>query len=96
MKLFDESISKATRVPYQMKEVAKILLTNKQGGPLAQMTICPGLSSECYTVSTIVVHSAAVFSSVSTCQFLLPFFNMLTNPGALTVCDIVSKYTPVH
>lgn len=92
LELFDENISKVKGLSSQMLQAARLLLTNKQGGPLAQMTISPTLLSECKTLGSIVIHTASVVSSKSTCQVLLPFFNMLTNPAALTV----SKQACMH
>ena len=68
-----------------MLQVARCLLTNQQGGDLAQMKISETLSSECKTLGALVVHTIAVLFSNSKLQILLPFISMLENPASLTV-----------
>ena len=68
-----------------MKHTARLFLTNGQGGPLAQMTLHPGLPSECKTLGTIVAHAISVFSCRENLPILLPFINMMNNPAALAV-----------
>lgn len=85
LELFNQFSSSVKVFPRSMLQAARLLLTNQQGGPLAQMTITPDLPSENITLCSIIVHCMAVFSSNATCHILLPFVNMLTNPAALTV-----------
>ena len=68
-----------------MRQAARLLLTNKQGGTLAQMCISPDLPSENKTLATIVVHAVSIFTSTSKQRILLPFVNMLSDPAALSV-----------
>ncbi len=68
-----------------MLYVAKLLLTNKQGGSLAQMTVIPGLSAEDKTIGAIVMHTVTVLSANVEHPFLLPFLHKMTNPKALAV-----------
>ena len=68
-----------------MRQIARLLLTNKQGGLLRQMSILPDISTECKSLGTIVVHAVTVFTSSSKQPILLPFINMLTNPADLMV-----------
>lgn len=68
-----------------MLHAARCLLTNQQGGDLAQMKVSETLSSECKTLGAVVVHAIAVLLSNSEMQILLPFINMLENPASLTV-----------
>lgn len=68
-----------------MLHTARLLLTNKQGGTLAQMCITPDLPAMCKTLGSIVVHTVAVLDSNSRHHSLLPFVNMMTNPAQLAV-----------
>lgn len=68
-----------------MRQAARLLLTNQQGGPLGQMTVSPELPAECKTLGAVVVHTIAVINCNSRQDILLPFVNMLTNPAALMV-----------
>lgn len=91
LELFNQFTLNVKAFTPSMRQTARLLLTNQQGGPLAQMTITPTLPSECKTLGSIVLHSVAVFSSNSRYQILLPFVNMLTNPAALTVSHYASR-----
>ena len=71
-----------------LHKVAKLLLTNQQGGPLSDMQISPEQPAEFRMLGGIVLHTVAVFGSVfenPEQHFLLPFVNMLTNPEAISV-----------
>lgn len=68
-----------------MLQAARRYLTNKQGGPLAQMRIGPELPSECQMLGAVVVHTFSVISCNSRRAVLQPFVNMTTNPAALAV-----------
>ena len=70
-----------------MKQAAKLLLTNKQGGILEdEMCVSPDLPFDNKMIVSIVVHVIAVIFSNTTHPFLTPFYNMLNNPEALIVC----------
>lgn len=68
-----------------MIQAARLLLTNAQGGPLAQMRITPELPAEFKSLGAVVIHTVAVINSYSKEHILLPFVNMLNNPAALSV-----------
>ena len=74
--------------PARFHEIARLLITNRQGGPLAQMRVTPDQPLEYKILSRIVLHTASIFSSISEDpkgHFLLPFINMLTAPETLSV-----------
>ena len=68
-----------------MLQAARCLLTNQQGGDLAQMKISETLNSECKTQGAVVVHTIAVLLSHSKMEVLYPFIKMLENPASLMV-----------
>lgn len=74
-----------------MLQAARQLLTNQQGGILAQMKVSENQTSELKTLGCIVVHVISVLFSNSKLQVLLPFVKMLENPVALSVSIIISK-----
>ena len=92
MELFGQFTLSVKAFTPSMRRTAQLLLTNQQGGPLAQMTITPTLPSECKALGSIVIHSVVAFSSNSRYHILLPFVNMLTNPAALTVNNYACGY----
>ncbi len=70
----------------RMCHTARLLLTNKQGGHLAQLSITPDdTGSMLKTLGAIVIHAVVVLDSNSRQPALLPFVNMMTNPAALAV-----------
>lgn len=78
-------------LPSPLYDVAKLLITNQQGGLLSQMSVTPDQPVEYKILGCIVVHAVSVFSSnmenVNE-NFLLPFINMLTDPKAISVSQI--------
>ena len=70
-----------------MRETAHFLLSNEQGGPLAQLCVTPELPAKCKTLGAVIVHTVAVLESSSRRHILLPFINMMTNPAALAVSN---------
>lgn len=69
-------------------EIARLLVTNKQGGLLVQMQVTPDQPVDDRILGSIVVHAVSVFSSNLESpeeQFLLPFINMLIKPEVLNV-----------
>ena len=68
-----------------MKKLGRLLLHNKQAGPLAQMTVSPTQSHENQILTSIVVHTAAIVLSNQNRNILLPFVNMMCNPATLAV-----------
>lgn len=77
-----------------MRQTARLLLTNEQGGPLAQLHVTPELPAMCKTLGAVVVHTVAVLESKSRQHTLLPFVNMMANPAALAVCHEHSIIDP--
>jgi len=65
--------------------MARSLVANEQGGPLAQLGISPQQPLQHRTLGAIVVHTAAVFFCRQRVYILQPFVNMLNNPAALVV-----------
>ena len=74
-----------------MLQIADLLLTNQQGGPLAQMSMSADSSPENKTLGAIVVHTVAALSVDPAQPILLPLVHMLTKPSALSV----SKSAPI-
>lgn len=68
-----------------MRQAARLLIANEQGGPLGQMRISPDVPAEWKTLGSIVIHTVAVLNSNSRSHLILPFVNMLNNPASLTV-----------
>ena len=69
----------------QLQWMARSLVANEQGGPLAQLTISPRQPLQHRTLGAIVVHTAAVLFCRQRVEILQPFVNMLNNPAALVV-----------
>ncbi len=70
----------------QMRWIARALLANQHGGPLAQLAIAPRQPPLQRTLGAIVVHTAVIFQSRQGVELLEPFVKMLNNPAALVVC----------
>jgi hypothetical protein len=68
-----------------MRYTARLLLTNEQGGPLAQLRVTPELPAIYKTLGAVVIHTVAVLESSSRKPILLPFVNMMSDPAALVV-----------
>ena len=68
-----------------MLHMAKLFLTNEQGGPLAQLCVTPELPAICKTLGAIIVHTVAVIELNSGQPLLLPFLNMMAYPAQLAV-----------
>lgn len=102
--LFDQFAQNVNAFSPLMRQLARFLLTNQQGGPLAQMTITPALPSEFKTLCSIVIHSVAIFGCNSTYGILLPFVQMLYDPAALNVgwllelrfCNFITCLFSIH
>lgn len=63
----------------------RMLLTNQQGGILAQMSVSPHQLGHHRTLTGLVVHTVVVLLSRPNTELLLPFINMITNPASLEV-----------
>lgn len=85
LEAFNEFVLNLPAFSLPMRHIARLLLINQQGGPLAQLHITPELPAMCKTVGAIVIHTVSVLESCSKEPILLPFLNMITNPAALSV-----------
>ena len=65
--------------------MARLLVANEQGGPLAQLVVDPMQPPKYRTLGAIIVHTAAVFLCQQRVAILQPFVNMLKNPVTLVV-----------
>ena len=65
--------------------MARSLVANEQGGPLAQLGVAPQQPLQNRILGAIVVHTATVFFCRQRVEILQPFVNMLNNPAALVV-----------
>lgn len=65
--------------------MARLLVANEQGGPLAQLVVDPMQPPKYRTLGAIIVHTAAVFLCQQRVAILQPFVNMLKNPATLVV-----------
>ena len=65
--------------------MARLLVANEQGGPLAQLVVGPTQHPKHQTRGGIIVHTAAVFLCQQRVGILQPFVNMLKSPATLVV-----------
>jgi len=79
----DKFIKECKVLSKELQLMARSLVANEQGGPLAQLRIAPQRSLQHRTLGAIVVHTAAVLLCQQGVQILQPFLNMLNNPAAL-------------
>ena len=68
-----------------MKQVGRLLITNRQATPLGQMTVSPRQPPKCKPLGAIVVHTASVVLCRQKMDVLLPFVRIFSNPAALDV-----------
>ena len=87
LKIFRQSTLNVKDLTPFMVNIAEKLLTNSQGGRLAEMKVSPGQPPECRIVGSIVVHTLAVLSANTENPILHPFINMLMKPAALAVSN---------
>ena len=73
--------------------MARLLVANQQGGPLAQLAVEPMQPLQHRTLGAIIVHTAAVFLCRQRVAILQPFVNMLKNPATLVVGTFNVKIT---
>ncbi len=71
----------------------RLLMTNQQGGTLAQMSVSPDQVGLHRTLTGVVVHTVVTLLSRPNRELLLPFINMLTNPALLKVKERCFKLT---
>ena len=71
----------------QLQWMARALIANEQGGPLAALRISPDQPAIQHTMAAVVVHTAATLFSRQSVELLHPLVAMLTKPAELTVSD---------
>ena len=74
-----------------MRHMIRLLLSNQQGGSLAQMIVSPDQPALCRILGSVVVHTVAVILSVSkaSIELLSPFGNIL-NANSKDLLVIIS------
>ena len=65
--------------------MARALIANEQGGPLAALRVSPDQPAIQRTMAAVVVHTAATLFSRQGVELLHPLVAMLTKPADLTV-----------
>ena len=76
--------------------MARLLVANEQGGPLAQLVVDPMQPPKYRTLGAIVVHTAAVFLCQQRVAILQPFVDMLKSPATLVVGTLKFEITCIH
>ena len=89
--LLDQFILNLASFSSSMRRTARLLLVNKQGGPLAQLCMTPELPGMCKTLGSIIVHTVAVLDSNSRQPMLYPFVAMMAYPA-----DLIVSYMHTH
>ena len=74
-----------------MKLLAKRLVANEQGGPLAALKTARDTPIELQIIGRVVVHAVTVLLSQNKADILLPFHYMLRDPSALAVSCYESR-----
>ena len=69
----------------QLKIMARALVSNEQGGPLAALQVSTGQPGSCRTLGALVVHVVATLLSRSSDDLVSPLFNILSTPGNMAV-----------
>lgn len=90
----NDFIRRCQLLPSNMIQTSQLLLANRQGGILDQMTVSPQQPSQCRSLSSIVVHTAAVILCRQRVDILQPFVNMFNNPAVLAVSGFFRVYLP--
>ena len=65
--------------------MARALVSNEQGGPLAALQVSAGQQGSYRTLGALVVHVVATLFSRSKDDLLFPLFNLLNTPGNMAV-----------
>ena len=65
-----------------MKVMARKLVSNEQGGPLATLQVSAGSQQ---SLGALVVHTVAVLTSRTSLHLLQPLVTLLNAPGNMTV-----------
>ena len=74
----------------QLQWMARALIANEQGGPLAALRVSPDQPAIQRTMAAMVVHTAAALFSRQSVELLHPLVAMLTKPAELKVSDRLS------
>ena len=74
----------------QLKIVAKTLVSNEQGGPLAALQVSAGQHEFHRTLSGLVVHAAVCLFSLRNVDILCPLTTLLTKPGDMAVSELAA------
>ena len=73
----------------QIKVVARKLVCNAQGGPLAALQVTPNQPVSQQSLGALVVHAVVVLINRSNLDILHPLVTLLNSPGDMTVSYIV-------
>ena len=68
-----------------MKVVARKLISNAQGGPLASLQVTANQPMFQQTLGALVVHAVTVLISRSSLDLLCPFVTLFKDPGSMAV-----------
>ena len=68
-----------------MKVMARKLVSNEQGGPLAALQVSAGQTASQQSLGVLVVHTVAVLNSRTSLHLLQPLVTLLNAPGNMTV-----------
>ena len=69
----------------QLQVMARALVSNEQGGPLAALRVSPGQPGVHRTLGGVVIHTAASLLSRRRVELLHPLVTMLCKPGDMAV-----------
>ena len=75
----------------QMKVMARKMVSNEQGGPLAALQASAAQSSAQQSLGALVVHVVAALISRSSLDILCPLVILLNAPGNMAVSLWVNK-----
>ena len=68
-----------------MKVMARKLVSNEQGGPLAALQVSAGQTASQQSLGALVVHTVAVLTSRTGLHLLQPLVTLLNAPGNMAV-----------
>ena len=69
----------------QMQLMARKLVSNEQGGPLAALQVSAGQTPSQQSLGALVVHVVAVLYSRGSVDLIRPLATLLTNPANMAV-----------
>lgn len=83
---------------FQMKILAKKIITNEHGGPLATLQISPETPVGYWSLGSIVVHVVTVLLFRNKADILMPFHRILHHPSSLIVscCTCTTPSTSMY